>query len=66
MMPPIILTTIIVAAFWLLLKLTAKRVVAVGLPASEEPPKAQRISLVVFGYWAYKARIYWLPFYDGD
>lgn len=65
-MTPIILTTIIAAAIWLLLKLTAKRVVAVGLPASEEPPKAQRLAMVVFGYWAYIARIYWLPFYDGD
>lgn len=65
-MPPIILTTLIAAAIWLLLKLTAKRVVAVGLPASEEPPKAQRLAMVVFGYWAYTPRIYWLPFYDGD
>ena len=65
-MPPVTLSIIITAAIWLLLKLTAKRVVAVGLAASEEPPTAQRLPLVVFGYWAYKARIYWLPYYDGD
>jgi len=66
MIPQIILLVLLAAAIWLLLKLTAKRVIAVGLPASEEPPTAQRLPLVVFGYWAYSPRIYWLPFYDGD